>query len=721
MRFSNEGPDDAQASMRSTSTGLSSLHNTSPPLPSSQPAGERDRETAHERAQLVPSLPPVAEVEPLRAHIRSVSAQPVSLGTSLRARRAAANTATSSPELDAHAEERQSGSSKSSPNLDPETAPQRGAPGARHSRSTSSRARLEDLMLVPDMPAERERTMASPPLQPTSSDSVPRSQSTQSVDSEPDCDTLRAVQRQQTRPGSRQALSRQGERPDEVEQMLEQQEQDKENGAPPARREKAKIHMFADVLDKENGQIDGRCSPPMLGKRREEARPVLGEVRRPPQPAQTQPQPQQPQPRLGKLSSSSSNGGLGYHPTDRQVLVNDYAVPTKRGGDTPPDSHAPYYAQHHQQQQYPQPLQPNSYPQQYGQQQYLPSMQPVRSAPALPPPSSSLPPLPVPAEQVAMQPHLLQQQQKRPTGTVTVKGKTYTRMGLLGRGGSSKVFRVRDQEHNIYALKKVDLGRGADGETYQSFLNEIELLERLRGHDRIIQLVSSEVNEVRRTLIMVMEIGEIDLNALLQERTGKRVSINFVRHTWEQMLEAVAVIHEEGIVHTDLKPANFVLVKGALKLIDFGIAKAIPNDTTNIARDQQVRSFKHNGCIKLRTAATDRDGKLHVARSAESARLQRPSRRACYEARSTFGRLVARVYSVPDRVRSHSFRAYQKPRGKNGCDPVTVARNRLPFSQRTVHIKRRAYAGSSRKSGRRPLEVHAGMLAFRAEATSDFG
>ena len=54
------------------------------------------------------------------------------------------------------------------------------------------------------------------------------------------------------------------------------------------------------------------------------------------------------------------------------------------------------------------------------------------------------------------------------------------------------------------------------------------------------------------------------------------------------MLQAVQVIHDEKIVHSDLKPANFVLVKGQLKLIDFGIANAIANDTTNIQRDHQV-------------------------------------------------------------------------------------------------------------------------------------
>lgn len=54
------------------------------------------------------------------------------------------------------------------------------------------------------------------------------------------------------------------------------------------------------------------------------------------------------------------------------------------------------------------------------------------------------------------------------------------------------------------------------------------------------------------------------------------------------MLSAVQVIHDEAVVHSDLKPANFVLVKGRLKLIDFGISKAIAGDTTNIGRDQQI-------------------------------------------------------------------------------------------------------------------------------------
>jgi len=59
------------------------------------------------------------------------------------------------------------------------------------------------------------------------------------------------------------------------------------------------------------------------------------------------------------------------------------------------------------------------------------------------------------------------------------------------------------------------------------------------------------------------------------------------------MLQAVHAVHQENVVHTDLKPANFVLVKGRLKIIDFGIAKAVANDTVNIQRDQQIGTVNY--------------------------------------------------------------------------------------------------------------------------------
>ena len=72
-----------------------------------------------------------------------------------------------------------------------------------------------------------------------------------------------------------------------------------------------------------------------------------------------------------------------------------------------------------------------------------------------------------------------------------------------------------------------------------------------------------------------MECGEKDLGTLLKDlsKDNKGLTDNKIKFYWEEMLEAVQVIHREGIVHRDLKPGNFVIVGGRIKLIDFGIGK----------------------------------------------------------------------------------------------------------------------------------------------------
>ena len=176
---------------------------------------------------------------------------------------------------------------------------------------------------------------------------------------------------------------------------------------------------------------------------------------------------------------------------------------------------------------------------------------------------------------------------------VHVAGNAYVKLEMVGRGGSSKVFKVMGAAtRKIHALKRVRVRKG-DSDSIRSYTNEIQLLLRLRGKENIIQLIGAEVREDAGLVYMVMEFGEIDLARLLQRGAGKPMNANFLRLYWQQMLEAVHTIHEERIVHSDLKPANFLFVEGVLKLIDFGIAKAIQNDTTNIVRDSQVGTLNY--------------------------------------------------------------------------------------------------------------------------------
>ncbi|KAF9267477.1 kinase-like protein [Marasmius fiardii PR-910] len=175
-----------------------------------------------------------------------------------------------------------------------------------------------------------------------------------------------------------------------------------------------------------------------------------------------------------------------------------------------------------------------------------------------------------------------------------------------------------DGDSNIFAIKRVSL-ENSDAETLQGYMNEIALLNRLAGNSKIIRLVDSEVKlgsgNTKGHLFLVMECGEIDLARLLQERVSQPLNLLWVGYYWQQMLEAVQVIHDEKIVHSDLKPANFVVVKGNLKLIDFGIANAIANDTTNIHREHQIGTVNYMSPEAIEFP--DGNARLKVGRSSD--------------------------------------------------------------------------------------------------------
>jgi serine/threonine-protein kinase TTK/MPS1 len=216
-----------------------------------------------------------------------------------------------------------------------------------------------------------------------------------------------------------------------------------------------------------------------------------------------------------------------------------------------------------------------------------------------------------------------------------VNGVPYLKLGVIGKGGSCKVYRALTKNCSVVAIKKVKLA-GMERKAMSGYANEVALLKRLRGNPAIIQMIDSQLDLKRKQLLVVMEQGETDLNHVLHQQAlsgatrgqerHRQLNMNFIRLTWHQMLSAVHCIHEARIVHGDLKPANFLFVKGALKLIDFGIAKAIQSeDTTNVYRDTQIGTLNYMSpeAIAADSGATQRNGapRMKVGRVRQSAGL----------------------------------------------------------------------------------------------------
>ena len=181
-------------------------------------------------------------------------------------------------------------------------------------------------------------------------------------------------------------------------------------------------------------------------------------------------------------------------------------------------------------------------------------------------------------------------QAKKKRNYISVNGKLYTRMDCIGRGGTSRVYRVMAENFKVFALKKVSL-EDVDEIAIRGYKGEIDLLCKLEKVDRVVRLYDYEINEARKTLHVLMEMGESDLHRIIGSQLNAesaRFDITFTRFFWKEMLECVQAVHECDIVHSDLKPANFLMVLGRLKLIDFGIANAIQDDTVNVHREHQV-------------------------------------------------------------------------------------------------------------------------------------
>jgi serine/threonine-protein kinase len=147
----------------------------------------------------------------------------------------------------------------------------------------------------------------------------------------------------------------------------------------------------------------------------------------------------------------------------------------------------------------------------------------------------------------------------------------YQVIGLLGRGGMGRVYRVRslltDREE---AMKVVAPDVADKPELAERFLHEIKLHARLE-HPHIASLLSAQ--RAGDLIVMILELVDgVSLETVV--RSGPLDPRLAVRYVGE-VLSALTYAHSMGIVHRDIKPANILLNRqGSVKLTDFGISRA---------------------------------------------------------------------------------------------------------------------------------------------------
>jgi serine/threonine-protein kinase len=154
----------------------------------------------------------------------------------------------------------------------------------------------------------------------------------------------------------------------------------------------------------------------------------------------------------------------------------------------------------------------------------------------------------------------------------------YEIVAPLGAGGMGEVYRAKDTKlGRDVALKILPASFTNDPERVTRFRREAQVLASL-NHPHIAQIYGLE--ESGDTQFLVLEL--VDGESLDKRIARGPIPVDEALSTARQIAEALEAAHEKGIIHRDLKPANIALTKeGAVKVLDFGLARALDQTTSN--------------------------------------------------------------------------------------------------------------------------------------------
>ncbi len=152
----------------------------------------------------------------------------------------------------------------------------------------------------------------------------------------------------------------------------------------------------------------------------------------------------------------------------------------------------------------------------------------------------------------------------------------------IGAGGMGEVYRASDSRlGRDVAIKVLPAEFACDPERMARFEREARLLASL-SHANIASIFGIEEIDGSRALVMELVEGPT-----LADRIAKgAMSADEALPIAKQIADALEFAHERAIIHRDLKPANVKLTPdGSVKVLDFGLAKALSDDPTGSGSD----------------------------------------------------------------------------------------------------------------------------------------
>ena len=186
------------------------------------------------------------------------------------------------------------------------------------------------------------------------------------------------------------------------------------------------------------------------------------------------------------------------------------------------------------------------------------------------------------------QEHFLEQEPPRPAHDCSLAGEAlgpYRLISHIGEGGMSSVWlaeRIDGRFERQVAVKFLRLAVASQGSA-ERFKREGRILGQL-AHPNIAELVDAGVTTHGEPYLVLEYVKGQQIDDFCDLRTlGMAARIDLFLH----VLDAVAQAHANLVVHRDIKPSNVLVTdRGIVKLLDFGIAKLLADETNPSAATQ---------------------------------------------------------------------------------------------------------------------------------------
>ena len=137
---------------------------------------------------------------------------------------------------------------------------------------------------------------------------------------------------------------------------------------------------------------------------------------------------------------------------------------------------------------------------------------------------------------------------------------------LIGRGAFASVFSAHDvKSGERVAIKLVVGSETGDGgmrtHALKQLQKEVSLLQKF-SHPHIVRYLGTHRSRAHELCIVMEFVDGGSIKQLLAARGGGGLALQVTRRFIRQLLDGLAYLHENGVIHRDLKGANILLSHG---------------------------------------------------------------------------------------------------------------------------------------------------------------